>query len=1032
MTVTEVQTSTFIPTTVISNQCGSSTSTSLQLCGDLLATWDPFGFSSNSTTSASSTSTISHNLTTTTTTITRSSSTSSSGVPTPDSLYTFVASSTEGLDIDSSGNVVLSNPSSGLTAAFILNADGTLSSYGSNINIFADFSDTVTKRAINTAYSLGFCLSGSSLHRRSQAGGRIVIFPRAIGADGKSFGEFSLSNNLLQLATNGSTYGWANCVSNDVSVYDLSSDSVPGDCGAIDLTASAVASASYSQYYSAGLKKKSQIAGVSTCSTSPATSSSISTTSSQNGTMTVSTGSEIPVIPTYSTTNTAPEAGFTSIDDPYPIFAMSALEQGTIFVNDDLQLVMQNANGTNFHAFQLTDDDRMLFYGGNFTIYANTSVRNFDTVDERAICYGNRIVLKISLDGTYPVGATIGPFITDPDVGLILQDWSFLACGDDAHLELSYLDCPIQNDCILINPALFALDPLSRQQALYNGAVLAQRVVPTTTSVDTVGVTSTIYETNAVAAVRNILSQGGYSDFCSSELGLYTTSTVTEYDFTIVATETTEAVETFSLFNFRNAVIEEVTTESVRRTTTTTTSAINSIYVATSRNLVWVTQTLVSPIYTTTYVITTVSYATTTQTTVTTMIFTTSTARTRSAATQTTVGTANAHKRNLDTTEAIISPRTQDPNLTPTYITQFDPSIVASACGLYFQILYNSLGVPPTSFTYLVGETSYINETEYSYTATSTSTFSTSYDDDGTVTNYSFTGTRTSVIVDTKSRTYYLTSTAVEQTTATEFGTLGVRMGTATTTTRPTAGTRTIVTVTGTTTTLCRPTHALIHGSIPGKLLRPTGVERTPFYNFTYGRNIPDGGSYGLVTWRNLPGLFPQDLIWGQVQAAQSKQPTGWAWMGQVFAVCPGTTYYVSVAYKWFFDRNNPQSAGSGIEKPLLYKNSMFSLYISDLPQGQQYKTTNAYDSPHADGKAAIFNREDPTDANRMTNKFTATGGEVGIYFGISWLFNEGFGQVLSDLDLLLSNNRVYLHGFNISDFPVPQENKDVSWFLPD
>ncbi|TGJ70542.1 hypothetical protein EYR41_002576 [Orbilia oligospora] len=1041
MTVTQIETSTFIPTVTISNKCnGTSSSTSLQLCENLLATWDPFGISSNSSTSRStSSSRTSHSFTTTTTTTTRPSSTSS--IPTPGNLYVFSATDTETLDINSSGNVILSNPSSGLTAAFILNADGTLTSYGSNVKIFADFSDTVTsKRAINTAYSLGFCLSKSILHRRGRARGHIIIFPRAAGADGKSYGQFSISSSLLQLDSDGSTYGWVNCVSNNVAVYDTASDDVPGDCGAIDLTASSVPTASYSQYYSAGLKRKSQISGVSTCSISPGSSSSISTTSSRTGGATGTTTSGIdvlPDVPSGTLTNTAAEADFTSTEDPFPVFAMAAFNEGNIYVNDDLQLVMRDRNGTDFHGFQLTSDDQMVFYGGNFTVYANTSVRTVDSIDDRAICYENRIMLMLSLDGSYPAGATIGPFITDPDVGLLLLNWVFLACDEDSHLEIAYLDCPVREGCMAVNPALFLLDSLSRQQALYNGAILAQKAVPTSTYIEPNATTIVLYETNAVNAVRDILLQGGYYEFCSSELGFYFTSTVTETEVTIVSTETTAATETLSVVDYSAVVIEQVTTATTFQTTTTTTSPFNIPYTTTSRSVSWTTTTTSTTSFTSTRTTTTTAYTCTSLMTINTIAYATKSPPVTSGIFTTTSTTTTRRGRDLGARDVALRERVQDATLTPTYIQPFDAVIVASACSLYFEILYNNFGVTPTSLTFMVDETSIINGTETTYSSTSTSTASTSYNVLGTVTSYSFTTTTTIVSTSLSINTNYVTSTTRTTTTAIELQTKLVKTGTLTTTTT-TGGSTTRTVIDARTTTVCRLRHRPTNGVIGGQLI---SGGREPLDNFTTTRNITydlslsEASRYqerGYVLWRQLPGGFPAPdaPIDARVQADKYRNETGWAWVGWNFFTCPQTTYRVSVTYKWFFDKNNQQSVFGLPDAADYYKNSEFSFFISGLGD-ESYKNVNAYDVPLPSGKAASLDGS-PDGALRMTREFTAVSWVHGVYFGLSWRFRHNYTTpVLTAQQYMISTNRLLIYGFNMSDDIPLADRPGVSWFLP-
>ncbi|KAK6516112.1 hypothetical protein TWF506_006022 [Arthrobotrys conoides] len=1037
MTVTQIETLTFTPTITINNKCnGTSSSTSLQLCANLLATWDPFSISSNSSTSRStSSSTSSHRFTATTTTTTRSSSTSA--VPTPGNLYVFSVTDTESLDIDSSGNVVLSNPSAGLTAAFILNADGTLTSYGSNVKVFADFSDTVTsKRAINIAYSLGFCLSENTLRRRGRTGGRIVIFPRAAGADGKSYGQFSLSSNLLQLNSDGSNYGWVNCVSNKVAVYDTASDDVPGDCGAINLTASSVPTASYLQYYTAGLKRKNKINEVSTCSTSPATSSSVSTTSSSATGSATSEIDALPDVPSGTLTNTAAEADFTSAEDPYPVFAMAAFNEGNIYVNDDLQLVMRDRNGTDFHGFQLTEDDQMVFYGGNFTVYANTSVRTVDSIDDRAICYENRIVLMLSLDGTYPAGATIGPFITDPDIGLLLLNWIFLACDEDSHLEITYLDCPVREGCIAVNPALFLLDSLSRQQALYNGAVLSQKAVPTSTYIEPNATTIIIYETNAVNAVRDILLQGGYYDFCSSELGLYATSTITETEVTIVSTETTVATETLSVVGYSAVVLEQVTTATTRQTTTTTTTPFNKLYTSTSRSVSWTTKVTSTTSFTSTRTTTATVHTCTSLTTINTIAYATKSPSYTPGITTTTT-TTTRRGRDLEARDVDLIRRTQDATLTPTYIQPYDSVIVASACSLYFEILYNNFGVSPTSFTFMVDETSIINGTETTYSATSTSTASTSYNVLGTVTSYSYTTTINSISTSVTINTNYVTTTTRTTTTAIELQTRLVRTGTLTTTT--TTGGSTTRTITDVSTkTVCHPRHRPTNGVIGGQII-PGG--REPLDNFTTTRNITYDMSLsealryqerGYVEWRLLPGNFPDPNtpIDARVQADKYRNETGWAWVGWNFFTCPQTRYSVSVAYKWFFDKNNPQFVFGLPNGEDYYRNSEFSFFISGL-EDESYKNINAYEVPLPAGKAGSLDIS-ADGALRMTREFTANSWVHGIYFGLTWRFRHNYTtSVLTAQQYMISTNRLLIYGFNMSDDIPLAEKPGVSWFLP-
>ncbi|RVD80154.1 uncharacterized protein DFL_008060 [Arthrobotrys flagrans] len=103
--------------------------------------------------------------------------------------------------------------------------------------------------------------------------------------------------------------------------------------------------------------------------------------------------------------------------------------------------------------------------------------------------------------------------------------------------------------------------------------------------------------------------------------------------------------------------------------------------------------------------------------------------------------TYTKRRRDSDARGITLAERIQDAALAPTYIRSYDGNIVASACSLYFQILYNNSGVSATSLTYMVDETNLINGTETTNTSTSTTTASTSYNVLATVTSYSYTTT---------------------------------------------------------------------------------------------------------------------------------------------------------------------------------------------------------------------------------------------------------------------------------------------------
>ncbi|KAK6532107.1 hypothetical protein TWF694_003269 [Orbilia ellipsospora] len=974
-TVTNVQTSTYTPLVIVSEGAFCNCNiTAPYLCIDLISTWNPFGYSSmtsssigssSNTRSGTSTSTsrrtssksTTKSRTTTTTTITRSSSsstTTTSGIPTPSNLYTFLASDIEAIDIGSSGNMVLTTPG-GLTASFTLNSDGTLTTYGSNFTLFANFQNIISTRDLNTIYGLGLCMpkgtSSSGLLVESNIGGLELedsIYPRQ--GSGITYAQFFLSDDVLQFTVGNTSYGFINCAGSTISIYEALSDDIPSTCGAVDLSAFSVPTASYSQYYFAGLSTKSAY----TLSSCGAASSSSSASSTASG--------SAPVIPSENNynylTKTGAEADFTTPSNPHPVFAMALNDGSYVFVGSDLQITPKSGNLTNFHGFQTTPEDGMIFYGTGAVIFANTSV-SVDNSKKRTICYSSPVYLQAASPGAViPDGATTGPFITNPDIGLLLTGYDFMICSGSNILQLLPDGCPIPDICTLADLALYLLDEYAIQQALYNGNIFSQQIfTPTPTSNPPV-TTSGVVETDAVDFARDQLMEGLYSDFCSSELGYFTTSAVINDVYSPITTVTAAAYEVSNNINYLSTVLASVTTDLTVYTTTTTTSLTVSTYNIVSRILSWFTATTYSIILTSTVTYSTVFYPKTSFTTLT-----------------------------LQTSFITIKPRTlqrrtQAASLTPPSLQGYDPNIVGSGCSAYFAILQTSSGVTATTFTFFSDTTTVIQNTATSYTSTFTSVFTTTFPVTGTVTSYSYTSTTTDVSTSVTTDTDYIQVSTTVHIQVTDFTTEVVySYGRATRTS--TDGTTTTTVVNGGQMTICSPTN-ISGGGIPATVGRFDG-SYIPFRNFSYPTSYSDPNGF-FATLSSMPPTFPTAAITGYAQGLNKSisEPTDYPayYLSSMYNVCVGCSYYFRVEYRWNYTARYPQK---GVTNTIGYKNSQLRVVFQDLQDNFLKKhefTANAYDNGDIPGSISMSNK----GVSVMTNNFTAIKTPVYYRIGLQWL----------------------------------------------
>ncbi|KAF3911136.1 hypothetical protein AA313_de0207565 [Arthrobotrys entomopaga] len=960
-TITNVQISTYTPLVVVSEGALCNCNITVPyLCVDLISTWNPFGYSSmTSNSGASSTSSggsstrrsSSRSTSGLSTTTSRSSSssttTTTSGIPTPSNLYTFSVSDIEAIDIDSSGNMVLASPS-GLTAAFVLNSDGTLTTYGSNFTLFANFGNVISARDVNTIYGLGFCTPKST-----SSSGLLM--------DSIAYTQFFLSGGTLQFTVGSTSYGFINCVGSTISIYDALSEDIPSTCGALDLSASSVPTVSYSRYYSAGLSTKSTYT-LSSCGATTSTNSMSSTTSE-------------PVIPLESNfnflTNTGAEADFTSPSNPYPVFAMSPNDDSYIFVGSDLHLTAQPGNDSYFHAFQTTPDDGLIFYGSGATVYANTSV-SVDNSKKRALCYSSPIYLQAASPGmAIPDGATTGPFITNPDTGLFLAGYNFTFCSgiSTRSIQLIPNGCPIPNTCTLSALGLFLLDEISIQQALYNADLFSQQIftptLPPTPSVTTIGVP----ETDAVDFARDQLMEGLYSDFCSSELGYFTTSAVINNLYSPVSTFTTAAYEVSEEVNYLSTILTSITTDLTVYTTTTATSKTISTYNIVSRILYWFTATKQLTSITSTITVTGIFHPVTQITTITLPSFVTTTPRIM-------------HRRAQDPSHTL-QRRTQDPALTPPSLQGYDPNIVGSGCSAYFSILQSSLGVTATSFTFFSDTTTVVPTTETSYTSTSTSVYTTSYSITGTKTSYSYTSTTTTTSTSVTTDTDYIQISTTAYVQVTDFTTeIVISYGRVTRTS--TDGTTTSTSIARTPKTICSPSYMNGGGvpAIPGQ----TNGAYIPFNNFSF----PD--KYSVVNQDSayavagpMPMGWPKDNPLTLYAKGNNKTTTGpndfpAVYLSQSFSVCVGCSYYFQIEYKWWF---TAKTAPFEVTNPLGYKNSQLRVLIESMSN----KTVADFYANAYDNTGTAYGRDySKNPFSVMTNNFTATTSPIYFRVGLQWL----------------------------------------------
>ncbi|EPS39067.1 hypothetical protein H072_7170 [Dactylellina haptotyla CBS 200.50] len=961
-TVVNIQTSTFTPTITVDQD--QSCNCSVDICSDLVLTWNPFSFSSMSSSS--------HSLTTATTTSTKSTS-----IPIPTNLYIFTASDAEAVDIDSSGNMVLVTPS-GLTSAFILNADGTLTTYGSNLNLFVDFSNVISTRDINIIYSAGFC--ASSLLRRNEYGRDTTLIARQGGST--AYSQFTLTNNLLQLITGGSTYGFVNCVGSEISVYDTLSDSIPSACGIVDLSASSVPTASYSQYYSVGLSVKSQYTDISTCTTSQSSSSSSDTatyTDNKNNLL---------------TEDGSLEGDFTSPGNPYPIFAMSIFDGADIFVGDNLRLISEEANYTHFHGFQKTPGDGMILYGAGATIYANTSVQVDNSLDKRVICDSKPVYLLAAAPGdTIPEGSTTGPFITDPDFGLQLVGYEFFLCNNSAPDVPQVLptDCPVLDGCTIVNLGLFLMDSIAIQQALYNGGLFAQKVFTAPPTPTPTLVTIPVPETNAVNFARDFLQEGQFSGFCSSELGYYTTATVVENEYSTVATASAYSYTVVANSNYAETEIASVTTATTSTTISTSLASSTKTYLSLFRVLKWATRTSISVSITSTILKTQTFYPTTT---------------TSDLIVLKSVTTISLPilRRDLQGLEK----RTQAQGLTPTALQGYGPEIVASACSLYFQYLQSNLSVTPTTFTFSNDITTTIPTTYISYTSTLTSTVELTFPISGTKTSYVYTTTVTSTTVSVSSNIDYRNVNSTTTVSVTDVTTNIVKSCALQTLTVTDGASISTKVLTQAIRTVCPPRVR------SGGVRNANGVAG-PFFNvtrpFKYDTNRTDE-MYGY--WQNIPADYPDSPIIGYVRGVRRiVSSNDWVsiFLIQQISTCLGCTYYFKILYKWYWTRLYTEGFRYSAADPfgVGYNNSYFRVNV--MTTADQYGEPEPRWATYAWANTDIAASRDPSakGASPMTGNFTANATTVFLRLGLSWL---NYASAINQGALSIDN---YLYIYNIS-----------------
>ncbi|KAF3924502.1 hypothetical protein ABW21_db0200285 [Orbilia brochopaga] len=1004
-------------TIAICGPCSSAPSTSptssLPLCANVVATWEPFSQSTSPTatpiSTASSPTDTTFSTSTVATTRTTAVTTSTISVSSPSNVFTLAASNTDAVDIDSTGNMILRNSVARQMPAFSLNSDGTLTSYGSDLILYADFRRPLPIRDLNVVYSLALCPAQASIAGRSHSAmgpiDSLSLAPRQ--ASDIAYSTFALNSRILIFATGGSTYGFANCETNLISLYDARSNTLPNACSLVVLTAFSVPTVSYAQYFSLGLRYKSQFSNIATCMSLPSTSTGDnSQTESSTDVDTYSVPSELP-----TETDTGVAADFTSPTDPYPVFVLSVYELGSVLLDSSISqaLVIGEATETFFTAFQLTPDSGMIIYGANFPVYANTSVELINDADKRAICYGQPIVLMAAdASGLVPEGSTTGPFVTDPDIGLILIGWQFVVCDGSPLLQLVFFGCNVSSECFIVNPGLFALYGLFRDQALYNGGVVYRELEPTpTTPTLNPPVTSEVFETNAVEFARNVFLEGGYFDFCSSELGYYTTSVIVELETAPVSTETTESTTTVDVIDFSSTEVETVSTDTTDLTTTTTRLQFVSYYAITSRVVVWRTIRSTTTATTGTKTFTVTRFVETQVTTLTTVTVIPTTPRKRRAI------TVEAGERLLTVDARETSPQapvqareTQALDLTPTALQFLDPGIISSGCVEFFDFLYMNLnGSTPSTYTYLTDTTSTVNGTSTVYTATKTSYASTSFNVVGTETTYVYTTTHFSTEVSTRVNVDYRYGTVFTTTTATDNVLYRVNVETAFTETI-TAGTTTTTTLQPGTTLLCPPAQV----SPGGQMV--SGVAQ-PFQNFTQpafrGSSSSSANGIGYVYWGEMPANYPSAPFVGYGRAAPNE--TIYAWLRQDFKTCVGATYYIRVMYKWLYTSRTPQDVFNRTADYSAYGYALnvFQVVVSGTTEGSFYA------NPFADDGNAAKGNPGSADASSFTGSFVARYTSHTISLIFYW---RNPTEIPRLVDSPFKFNQIYVYNFQVQAAP--------------
>lgn len=679
---------------------------------------------------------------------------------------------------------------------------------------------------------------------------------------------------------------------------------------------------SYSVFYSQGLSL------LSTLTVTPCTSFPISATIAP-GVFTTGT------LPTgiVGSTYVPPFAG------PTPVFQIGTPGEGDLLLDTDNSVRIDNTgvdgpninnpvfnDGIDINSYMVTPDGNLMSYETNYIVYLNV------TLEQALLCPVNLFVTLNAAPNTsmIPEGMVTGPWIAEGNIGLVLSGWGFATCGPISDGDLMYaypIQCGPPELCVIQG---LGVDLLENTAQLISASVAADEFESLISSISSAATatptyfnvtipfntsTFTLTPTDPVQFVRTFFLEADYQDFCSYELGFITTSTLIANYTTVISTALSLTTTTTTQTIFSSELIRTMSTVLFVPTTITRTIFATSTFVIplTVHTVVTNTQTntiqgMVGFINFTTVVSTETRLFSTVIYTTTTAMVKVKRASITKAASQVVAATTKALSE-IDIerapkqavtapavilpVEGVVVPRTQAASLTPSQVSQYAPSVIGSACSLFFSDL-SSMGSTVGTTSTLITVTSMTTSITLSTTSiTSSTTSTTTSTGTGTVTVIQYTATSSPTITNTATLTNFVSAKSITTVTGTQIETVVKALD---------VTIRRYIHEVSTTTATSTITSVVCSASIEDtrfQNISGTGIGGDWRQSIVLA-NPDDAAELSAKTDMGVGTLFCK-------AANLALYPVNYVSILQNIKLCPGTTYDFSLAYYFQYSAYAPQ-----------------------------------------------------------------------------------------------------------------------------